>query len=130
MMLLRAVFFQLSGVVPMESAVPLLKESIRKAYGKKGEKVVMQNCAAVDGAVSALVKIDVPAAWANAVDAPEGRLGHSHTPAAQVGAQGEACCIPAAPLKVANLPQQLMLHPHQQGLSKVAWGTGTHQQHR
>jgi hypothetical protein len=85
-LLLRgAVFFQLSGVVPMESAVPLLKESIRKAYGKKGEKVVMQNCAAVDGAVSALVKIDVPAAWANAADAPEGRLGHSHTPAAQVG---------------------------------------------
>jgi hypothetical protein len=80
-----AVFFQLSGVVPMESAVPLLKESIRKAYGKKGEKVVMQNCAAVDGAVSALIKIEVPAAWANATDAPEGRLGHSHTPAAQVG---------------------------------------------
>jgi pyruvate-ferredoxin/flavodoxin oxidoreductase len=86
-MLLPAVFFQLSGVVPMESAVPLLKESIRKAYGKKGEKVVMQNCAAVDGAVSALIKIEVPASWANAADAPEGRLGHSHTPAAQAAAQ-------------------------------------------
>ncbi|WIA36898.1 hypothetical protein OEZ86_008144 [Tetradesmus obliquus] len=85
-MVMQTVFFQLSGVVPMESAVPLLKESIKKAYGKKGEKVVMQNCAAVDGAVSALIKIEVPAAWASANDAPEGRLGHSHTPAAQAAA--------------------------------------------
>jgi hypothetical protein len=82
--------------------VPLLKESIRKAYGKKGEKVVMQNCAAVDGAVSALVKIDVPAAWANAADAPEGRLGHSHTPAAQVGEQRKLLCNHGAPSRHSN----------------------------
>lgn len=80
-------FFQLSGVVPIEKAIPLLKDSIRKAYGKKGEKVVMQNCAAVDGAVSALVQIDVPDNWASATDAPEGRLGAAHTPAAQAAAQ-------------------------------------------
>ncbi|KAF6254486.1 pyruvate-ferredoxin oxidoreductase [Scenedesmus sp. NREL 46B-D3] len=82
-MVMQTVFFQLSGVVPMEAAVPLLKQSIRKAYGKKGEQVVAQNCAAVDGALAAMVGIDVPAAWAGAIDAPEGRLGYSHTPAAQ-----------------------------------------------
>ena len=65
----------------------MLKESIVKAYGKKGEKVVAQNHAAVDGAVSSIIKIDVPKDWAEANDAPEGRLGTSHTPAAQKAAQ-------------------------------------------
>jgi pyruvate-ferredoxin/flavodoxin oxidoreductase len=68
-------------------AIPLLKESIKKAYGKKGEKIVAQNCAAVDSAVAALKKINIPAAWADAVDAPEGRLGAAHTPVAQAAAQ-------------------------------------------
>ena len=65
----------------------MLKESIVKAYGKKGEKVVAQNHAAVDGSVSSIIKIDVPSDWAGAIDAPEGRLGTSHTPAAQKAAQ-------------------------------------------
>lgn len=64
----------------------MLKESIVKAYGKKGEKVVAQNHAAVDGSVSSIVKIDIPQDWADANDAPEGRLGTSHTPAAQAAA--------------------------------------------
>lgn len=64
----------------------MLKESIVKAYGKKGEKVVAQNHAAVDGAVSSIIKIDVPKDWATANDAPEGRLGTSHTHAAQQAA--------------------------------------------
>lgn len=67
----------------------MLKESIVKAYGKKGEKVVAQNHAAVDGAVTSIIKIDVPLRdWSDAVDAPQGgRLGMSHTPAAQAAAQ-------------------------------------------
>lgn len=64
----------------------MLKESIVKAYGKKGEKVVAQNHAAVDGSVSSILKIDIPQDWANASDAPQGRLGTSHTPAAQAAA--------------------------------------------
>jgi pyruvate-ferredoxin/flavodoxin oxidoreductase len=65
----------------------MLKESIVKAYGKKGEKVVAQNHAAVDGSVSSIIKFDVPKEWADATDAPQGRLGISHTPAAQKAAQ-------------------------------------------
>lgn len=66
-------------------AIPMLKESIVKAYGKKGEKVVAQNHAAVDGSVSSIIKIDVPKEWADATDGT--RLGMSHTPAAQKAAQ-------------------------------------------
>jgi pyruvate-ferredoxin/flavodoxin oxidoreductase len=43
--------------------VPLLKESIRKAYGKKGDRVVAMNYAAVDAALERLAPIDIPAGW-------------------------------------------------------------------
>lgn len=44
-------------------AIPLLKDSIKKAYGKKGDKIVNMNYAAVDTALDKLVKIDIPAGW-------------------------------------------------------------------
>lgn len=78
---------QCKPILSALQAIPLLKESIVKAYGKKGEKVVAQNHAAVDGSVSSIIKIDVPKDWAQATDAPQGRLGTSHTPAAQAAAQ-------------------------------------------
>lgn len=52
---------------PPLQAIPLLKESIKKAYGKKGEKVVAQNCAAVDAALDRLVKVDIPPGWGREV---------------------------------------------------------------
>ncbi len=44
-------------------AIPLLKDSIKKAYGKKGDKIVNMNYAAVDKALEHLVKIDIPEGW-------------------------------------------------------------------
>ncbi len=35
-MVMQTVFFQLSGVLPMDKAIVLLKKSIEKAYSKKG----------------------------------------------------------------------------------------------
>lgn len=92
-MVMQTVFFQLSGVVSMDKAVPLLKESIKKAYGKKGDKIVAQNHAAVDGAVAALKKIDIPAEWATM--APEGLVGSATaTPrAAKAAAEGPAAFL-------------------------------------
>ncbi|MDD6088738.1 MAG: pyruvate:ferredoxin (flavodoxin) oxidoreductase, partial [Desulfovibrionaceae bacterium] len=69
-MIMQTAFFKLSGVMPFEDAVRLLKESIHKAYISKGEKVVQMNYQAVDRAVDAIVRIDVPASWADAEDAP------------------------------------------------------------
>jgi pyruvate-ferredoxin/flavodoxin oxidoreductase len=50
-------------VVLLLQAIPLLKESIQRAYGMKGEKVVAENFAAVDGALKDLKKIDIPISW-------------------------------------------------------------------
>ena len=69
-MVTQSAFFKLSEVIPFDKAVTLIKEAIKKTYGKKGDEIVNMNCAAVDGAIDALVKIDVPASWKDAVDAP------------------------------------------------------------
>ncbi len=68
-MVTQSAFFKLSEVIPFDKAVTLIKEAIKKTYGKKGDEIVNMNCAAVDGAIDALVKIDVPADWKDAVDA-------------------------------------------------------------
>lgn len=38
-MVMQTVFFQLSGVLPIDKAIGLLKKSIEKAYSKKGPEV-------------------------------------------------------------------------------------------
>ena len=67
-MVTQSAFFKLANVIPIEEAVPLLKEAIKKTYGKKGDKIVAMNCEAVDKALTAIVKIDVPASWKDAKD--------------------------------------------------------------
>ncbi|MBE7030908.1 MAG: pyruvate:ferredoxin (flavodoxin) oxidoreductase [Ruminococcaceae bacterium] len=67
-MVTQAAFFKLSQVIPLDEAVPLLKDAINRTYGKKGQKIVDMNCLAVDKALDALVKIDVPASWKDAKD--------------------------------------------------------------
>ncbi len=64
--ILQAAFFNIANIIPIDDAVKYMKDAIVKSYGKKGEKIVNMNYAAVDKGVSGAKKIDVPAAWANA----------------------------------------------------------------
>ena len=65
---MQSAFYHLSGVLPGEQAIELLKNDIVKLYSKKGPAVVAMNHGAVDRSVSELVKIEVPAAWKTAHD--------------------------------------------------------------
>ena len=65
---LQSAFFALSGVLPREDAIGYMKEKAQK-FMKKGKEIVEMNEKAIDAGANAYVKIDVPAAWANAVDA-------------------------------------------------------------
>ena len=67
-MIMQTAFFKLSGVLPFERAVELLKDSIRKEYGRKGDQVVEMNLGAVDLAVESLVEIRYPESWRDADD--------------------------------------------------------------
>jgi pyruvate-ferredoxin/flavodoxin oxidoreductase len=70
-MVCQAAFFELTKIIPVDQAVAYLKDSVEKTYGKKGQNVVDMNNAAIDEGVKALVKIDVPASWKDAVDTTE-----------------------------------------------------------
>ena len=63
-MIMQAVFFYLSGVMPFEKAISLLKNAIEKAYSRKGPEVVEMNYQAVDQALEGLKQIKYdPATW-------------------------------------------------------------------
>ena len=68
--ILQSAFFTLAKVMPQEQAIEYMKEAAKKSYLKKGMDVVETNWKAIDAGATAFVKIDVPADWANAVDAP------------------------------------------------------------
>ncbi|MFP3938297.1 MAG: pyruvate:ferredoxin (flavodoxin) oxidoreductase [Phycisphaerae bacterium] len=58
--IMQTCFFYLSGILPQDEAIEQIKQGIKKAYGKKGEKVVQMNFQAVDHAVANLKEIPVP----------------------------------------------------------------------
>jgi pyruvate-ferredoxin/flavodoxin oxidoreductase len=67
-MVMQSAFFKLAKVIPVEDAVNYLKKSIEKVYGKKGERVVEMNKAAVDRGIDSLVKVSIPSSWLDAKD--------------------------------------------------------------
>jgi len=65
-MIMQAAFFQIANVIPPKKAFDYMKKAIKKTYGKKGDKVIQMNYAAVDNAIGALKKVKVPASWVKA----------------------------------------------------------------
>jgi pyruvate-ferredoxin/flavodoxin oxidoreductase len=56
---MQVCFFAISGVLPREEAITAIKESIRKTYGKKGERIVQMNLNAVDATLQHLHEVEV-----------------------------------------------------------------------
>ncbi|HET6814733.1 MAG TPA: pyruvate:ferredoxin (flavodoxin) oxidoreductase [Actinomycetota bacterium] len=53
-------FFALSGVLPREQAIAAIKAWVEKAFSRRGEEVVARNFAAIDGALDALQRVEIP----------------------------------------------------------------------
>ncbi|MBR7142344.1 MAG: pyruvate:ferredoxin (flavodoxin) oxidoreductase, partial [Clostridia bacterium] len=68
--ILQAAFFKIANIIPTNDAIRYMKEAVVKSYGSKGEKIVNMNFAAIDRGAVSYKKVEVPAAWANAVDTP------------------------------------------------------------
>ncbi|MBN1355739.1 pyruvate:ferredoxin (flavodoxin) oxidoreductase [bacterium] len=56
--IMQTAFFKISGVLPEEEALTLIRASIRKTYGSKGAKIVEMNLKAVDGALDAIYEVN------------------------------------------------------------------------
>ena len=67
-MIMQAAFFKLANIIPVDEAIKYLKEAVVTSYGKKGEKVINMNYAAIDKGLESVVKIDVPDSWKSASD--------------------------------------------------------------
>ncbi|MHB0884514.1 MAG: pyruvate:ferredoxin (flavodoxin) oxidoreductase [Bacillota bacterium] len=67
-MVMQAAFFKIAGVLPVDEALDLIKKSIVKTYGRKGEKVVQMNIRAVDRTAEALEEVSYPTSWAQTAD--------------------------------------------------------------
>ncbi len=73
--ILQAAFFALTKVIPLDMAVEDMKKNNYNSYFKKaGQKIVDLNNQAVDVGISAAVKVEIPASWAEAQDAPAAEI--------------------------------------------------------
>ncbi len=58
--IMQTCFFAISNIFPKEQAIQLIKNSIKKTYGAKGDKIVQMNFAAVDQTLDNLFEVTVP----------------------------------------------------------------------
>ncbi len=79
--ILQSAFFSLAKVMPEAEAIQYMKDAAEHSYLKKGRDVVEKNWNAIDAGATAYTKVEVPAAWATAEDAPsnETLVGNADT---------------------------------------------------
>ena len=70
-MIMQTAFFKAANVLPVDQAIALLKEEIKRLFMKKSEKIVEMNIAAVDKTLDHLQLMEYPESWARAVDMDE-----------------------------------------------------------
>ena len=66
--ILQSAFFKLTGIIPEDQAIDLMKAAAKATYGRKGDDVVQKNWAAIDAGAKRVVEIQVPESWKNAED--------------------------------------------------------------
>ena len=66
--ILQSAFFKLTGIIPEEQAIELMKAAAKATYGRKGDDVVKKNWAAIDAGAKQVVEVQVPESWKNAED--------------------------------------------------------------
>lgn len=68
--IMQTCFFAISGILPRDEAVAKIKDSIKKAYGSKGEEIVRKNYEAVDQTLANLYEVKVPSRVTSTIDVP------------------------------------------------------------
>ncbi|QHI69645.1 pyruvate:ferredoxin (flavodoxin) oxidoreductase [Tichowtungia aerotolerans] len=57
---MQTAFFKLSGIIPADEAIQLIKDAAKKAFEKKGMDIVEMNWKAIDASVDAIEEVAVP----------------------------------------------------------------------
>jgi pyruvate-ferredoxin/flavodoxin oxidoreductase len=100
---LQTCFFAISGVMPAEQAIARIKAAIAKTYGRRGDAVVERNQAAVDRALTALHRVEIPGQVTSARELPP--VVPAHAPefvrtvtAAMMAGRGDDLPVSALPV--------------------------------
>jgi pyruvate-ferredoxin/flavodoxin oxidoreductase len=68
--IMQTCFFAISGILPREEAITKIKEAVSKTYGKKGQRLLERNYAAIDAALHGLHRVQVPGQATSAFERP------------------------------------------------------------
>ncbi|MDT2658260.1 pyruvate:ferredoxin (flavodoxin) oxidoreductase [Enterococcus hulanensis] len=60
---MQTAFFSLTGIIPFDEVLEILKEEADKSYRRKSLEIVEKNIAAIDQTVELLHQVQVPEAW-------------------------------------------------------------------
>ncbi|MBM3705433.1 MAG: pyruvate:ferredoxin (flavodoxin) oxidoreductase [Actinobacteria bacterium] len=66
--IMQSAFFRLAKVIPIEKSVDYMKKAVLKTYGSKGEDIVKMNSLAIDRGIDAVIKVNIPESWRDAVE--------------------------------------------------------------
>ena len=70
--ILQSAFFLINdSIMPYEEAQEFMKKMAYKSFAKKGDAVVQMNYSAIESAKAHLVKIEIPASWADTTEGAE-----------------------------------------------------------
>lgn len=70
-LIMQTAFFALSNILPMKTAVDMIKSSAKKTYASKGDHILQMNMTAIDNAVESLREIKYPLSWKDVKVLPE-----------------------------------------------------------
>ncbi|MCI8603928.1 MAG: pyruvate:ferredoxin (flavodoxin) oxidoreductase [Ruminiclostridium sp.] len=62
---LQSAFFSIANIISADQAIDYMKKAAYKSFAKKGDDIVNMNYAAIERGAGEVVKVDVPASWAN-----------------------------------------------------------------
>jgi len=57
---MQTAFFKVSGVLPQEEAIDLIKKYVEKQFARKGQEIVEMNWKAIDASAEAVIEVPIP----------------------------------------------------------------------
>ncbi len=70
-LIMQTAFFALANILPMKTAIEMIKSSAKKTYASKGEHVLQMNMTAIDNALACLHEVKYPSSWKDVQVLPE-----------------------------------------------------------
>jgi len=68
--IMQTCFFAISGILPKEEAIAQIKQAVKKTYGRKGQRLLDRNYAAIDAALDGLHQVQVPGKVSSTFERP------------------------------------------------------------